>query len=103
MSTIKDLIDEEKKIELIIKEAEDRSKRMIDDAKRKAEDLIRNAQNNESVVRDVISVREKDMSTKKELVFREFEEEANRVENLCNKNFERAIDFVMDKVLGARS
>ncbi|MGQ9780727.1 MAG: hypothetical protein ACUVQ8_00515 [Nitrososphaeria archaeon] len=101
MSTIKDLVDEEKKVRLIINEAENRAKIIIDNTRRKVKELIKSAESDESAVAKVIVEGETDIANKKEAILKESDGEAERIEYLCKKNLKEAIEFVIDSVLGA--
>jgi len=100
MPIIKDLIDEEKKTEEIIKEAEDRAEEVVNTAKKKADELIRNAENEVNVLKDLTDRRELEIVIKKETVVKEYSEKLEEIETACKRNFGEAVDFILNYILG---
>jgi vacuolar-type H+-ATPase subunit H len=100
MPIIKDLVDEEKKTEEIIKEAEDRAKEIVNRAKRKADEFIRDAVNDVKVVKDLTDRRESEIAIKKEAVVKEYSEKVEEIETACKRNFGEAVDFILNHILG---
>lgn len=100
MSVIKELIEEEKNAEKIIREAEEKANQLISNAKRNAEILIKNAENDESIIKDLVARKESEIIEKKNAILKQYDEEAQRLENICKKNFKDAVEFVVNSVLG---
>ena len=100
MPIIKDLVEEEKKTEETIKEAEDRAKEIVNTAKRKADDLIRDTENDVKVVKDLTDRRESEIAIKKETVIKEYSKKVEEIETACKRNFGEAADFILNHILG---
>ncbi|MGD0330129.1 MAG: V-type ATPase subunit subunit G family protein [Nitrososphaeria archaeon] len=100
MPIIKDLVDEEKKTEETIKEAEDRAKEIVNTAKKKANQLIREAENEVNVVKDLTDRRESEIAIKKEAVVKAYSEKVEEIETSCERNFGEAVDFILNYILG---
>ena len=43
-----------------------------------------------------------EIAKKKEAVLKEYDDETKRIESLCKKNFEEAVNFVIDDILGVK-
>jgi vacuolar-type H+-ATPase subunit H len=99
MPIIKDLVDEEKKTEEIIKEAEDRAKEIVNTAKKKADELIRDGENEVNGVKDLTDRRESEIAIKKETVVKDYSEKLEEIETACKRNFDEAVDFILNYIL----
>lgn len=103
MSAIKELIEEEKNAERIIKDAEEKANQLLLNAKKKADEIIKNAENDESVIKELILRKESEITEKRNNILKNYDNEAKEIENICKKNFEHAVKFVIDSVLGVNT
>jgi vacuolar-type H+-ATPase subunit H len=100
MSAIKELIEEEKNAEKIIKDAEEKANQLLLNTKKKADEIIKNAENDDSVIKELILRKEQEIIEKRNNILKNYDNEAEEIENICKKNFEYAVKFVIDSVLG---
>ncbi len=99
MSAIKELIEEEKNAEKIIRDAEEKANQLLLNAKKKADEIIRNAENDESAIKDLITRKESEIMEKRNNILKNYENEAREIEYICRKNFEEAVKFVINSIL----
>jgi len=100
MSVIRELIEVEKNAERIIKDAEEKANQMVSNARRNAEMIIKNAESDDSIIKDLIAHKEAEITEKKNAILRKYDEEAQKIEDACKKNFEEAVRFVLNSILG---
>ncbi|MEM3832168.1 MAG: V-type ATPase subunit subunit G family protein [Thermoprotei archaeon] len=100
MSVIKELIEEEKNAEKIIKDAEAKANEIILHARKNAEKIIKTAENDESIIKDLVTRKEAEIAEKKSAILKKYEKEAQEIEDSCKKNFEEAVKFVLNNILG---
>ena len=100
MSSIKDLLQEERDAEALVKEAERKAEALVQEAKRKAADAIRKAQSDEVQVNE-LSLASKERSARlRKRIAEECDQRAAETEQSCNANLRVTTKLIVDTVLG---
>lgn len=103
MSSIKDLLQEEKDAESIIKNAEQQAEATLRDAKAKAAELIRRAQSDDALVKELAERNKAKIAALQAVILGECQTRAAEIENHCKENLNAAIELVVDSVTGGRN
>jgi vacuolar-type H+-ATPase subunit H len=101
VSSIKDLLDEEKEAEGLLKDSEQKADAIVRDARTKASDLIGKAQSDDVLVRELTERNKERISVIQAEIQSKCDARAAETEMLCQRNLEAAVELVVDNVLGA--
>jgi len=100
MSSIKDLLQEEKDAEAIFKSAEQQAEATLREAKVRAAELIRRAQSDDALVKELTQRNREKISALQAKIASECQVRAADTESLCKKNLHAAARLVVDNVIG---
>lgn len=100
MSSIKDLLNQEKEAEGLLKDADQKAEAVLREAKAKASDMIRRAQSDDALVRELTERNKAKIAEIRASVLSECEARAAQTEGLCRKNLEAAVRVVVNDVRG---
>jgi vacuolar-type H+-ATPase subunit H len=103
MSSIKDLLEEEKEAEGQLKNAQQQAEAILRDARTKAGEQIRSAQSDDALVKELTARNKERISALQQKIFGECEARAADTERLCRKNLEAAVRLVVENVMGVRN
>ncbi len=101
MSSIKDLLEEEKEAEGLLKNAVQQAEAILRDAKTKAGERIRTAQSDDVLIKELTERNKERISALQAKILSECQAKAAETERLCRKNLEAAVKLVVDNVGGA--
>lgn len=101
MSSIKDLIDEEKEAEGLLKGSEQQAEAILKEAKAKAGDLIRRAQSDDALVKELTERNRGAIAAMQAKIQGECQAKATETERLCKKNLDAAVKVIVEGVEGA--
>ena len=100
MSSIKDLLQEEKDAEAILKTAQQQAEATLRDAKVRAAELIRSAQSDDALVKELTQRNREKISALQGRIASECQARAADTESLCKKNLQAAVRLVVNDVIG---
>jgi len=101
MSSIKDLLEEEKEAEGLLKSAEQQAEAILRDARARAAETVRRAQSDETLVKELTERNRERISALQAEILGECKTRAAETERLCRENLEAAVRLVVDSVTGA--
>jgi vacuolar-type H+-ATPase subunit H len=100
VSSIKDLLQEEKDAEELLQGAEKSAEAILKEAEAKAAELVRRARRDDALVNE-LAVRHKDkVAALRAKTFAECQAKAAEAERLYKKNLGAAVKLIVDNVLG---
>ena len=103
MSSIKNLLQEEKDAEALVKNAQSQAEQVVREARIKARELVKNAENDGARVKQLTELYEARISDQRARLQKECRTEADKIDTLCKKNFDDAVKLIVENVLfGAR-
>jgi len=103
MSSIKDLLQEEKDAEVNLKTAEQQAESTLRDAKVRAAELIRKAQSDDALVKELTQRNKEKITALQASIASECQARAADTETRCKKNLKAAVLLVVNDVLGGNN
>jgi len=103
MSSIKDLLDEEKNAERQLNDAEKEAESVLRSARARAAESIRKAQSDDALVNELSERNKERITATKARILAECKGRAAETEKLCKKNLEAAVRLIVSDVLGEES
>jgi len=100
MSSIKDLLDQEKESESMLRDSEQKSESMLRDARATAAELIRKAQSEDALLRELTARNKERIASMRQDTLSECEARAADSERLCRSNLEAAVRLIIAHVAG---
>lgn len=100
MSSIKDLLQEEKDAESLVKEAERKAEALVQDARRKAADSIRRAQSEDAQLKELSRASQERVARLRARIAEECDTRAAETDKSCRANLKAATKLIVDTVLG---
>ena len=98
---IVDLIEEEKRAEKTLEDANVKAKKIVEDAKKMAGEIVEKAMR-ETYFQDFIDKRMSEIDEKKRTMMKQFEKECVNLAKKAEANLSKVADFVLERVLGVK-
>lgn len=102
MSSIKDLLQEEKDAEGVLKEAEQRAAALAAEARARAAEIIGKARGDDALVKELTARSEERIAAQRKRILEECEARAAEAEARYGRNVEAAASLVYEGIVGAR-
>lgn len=100
MSSIKDLLDEEKGAERQLRDAENEAETILKNARAKAAEMIRTAQSDDALVRELTEQNKERIAAARAKIMSDCQAKAAETEKRCGVNLEAAVRLIVNEVLG---
>lgn len=101
MSSINDIMEEEKNAQQLLRDAEQKAQAILRDARASAVAMVRRAQSDDTLVKELTERQKERTAALRAKILEECQARAAETEKLCERNLEAAIKLVTDDVLGA--
>ncbi len=103
MSSIKDLLSEEKNAEQLVKNAERQAEDIVSQARIKAREILKKAETDDTRVKELTQLCQSRISALKSKVMEECQAQEADTEELLRGNFDGAIKLIVDSVLSMKN
>lgn len=100
MSSISDIMDEEKNAQQLLRDAEQNAQAMLRDARASAAAMVRRAQSDDTLLKELTERHKERIAALRGKIVAECQARVAETEKLCERNLEAAIKLVTDDVLG---
>lgn len=100
MSSINDVMDEERNAERLLRDAQQRAEALLGQARASAAEMVKTAQSDDTLVRELTNRSKDRIAALRATILAECQARVAQTEELCNRNLEAAVRLITDEVLG---
>jgi vacuolar-type H+-ATPase subunit H len=101
VSSINDIMDEEKHAQQLLRDAEQRAQAILTEARASAAAMLKRAQNDETLLKEATDRDKERIAALRAKILADCQPRIAETERLCESNLEAAVKLVTDDVLGA--
>lgn len=100
MSSINDVMEEERTAQRLVRDAEQKAEAILRDAKASAAAKVSKAQTDDALLKELTERHKERMAAQRAEVLKECQARVEETERSCRANLGRAVDLIVDSVLG---
>lgn len=100
MSSINEVMEEEKTAQRILREAEEKADRVVREARAAAGEMLGKAQADEAILKELGERQKEKTEAERAQILGDCMVKVEETENLCRMNFEAAVSLIVQSVLG---
>lgn len=100
MSSINEVMEEEKNAQMVVKDAEQKAEAILSDAKATAAAMIRKAQGDDAAVKELTERHKERIAATRARILEECETRVAQTEKLYARNLEASVRLIVGDVLG---
>lgn len=100
MSSINDVMEEERTAERTVREAEEKAEAVLRDARVAAAAMVKRAQTDDAVLKELTERHKERIAVQAAEMVKESQAKVEETERLCRTNFEAAASMIVGSVLG---
>jgi len=101
VSSIGEIMDEERNAERLLRDAEQKAEALLKDARARAVAVLERAQSDDALVNDLTERHKKRIAALREEVLAGCQSRVAETEKLCLSNLDAAVKLIVDDLLGA--
>lgn len=100
MSSINEVMEEERSAQRLVRDAEERAETVVSDAKAAAAAMVSKAQTDDTILKELEQRQKERTSAERAEIFRDCQGRVEEAERRSQKNFETAVNLIVESVLG---